>query len=153
MAEVSTEKQRKKRKLNFTVSEINILTSKVEENLDIIQSKFTNSVTNQRKNKIWDNITKEVNAIGVASRTTHEGKEKWKNRTSSAKKRFSDIRRQQSLTGGGPPPKEPSPVEEKIIKLFEDTPLFTGLDGFESCIRGMKLNALLGQVWASFFMN
>jgi hypothetical protein len=63
MAEVSTEKQRKKRKLNFTVSEINILTSKVEENLDIIQSKFTNSVTNQRKNKIWDNITKEVNAI------------------------------------------------------------------------------------------
>ena len=60
MAEVSTEKQRKKRKLNFTVSEINILTSKVKENLDIIQSKFTNSVTNQRKNKIWDNITKEV---------------------------------------------------------------------------------------------
>ncbi len=49
MAEVSTEKQRKKRKLNFTVSEINILTSKVEESLDIIQSKFTNSVTDQRK--------------------------------------------------------------------------------------------------------
>ena len=97
MAEVSTEKQRKKRKLNFTVSEINILTSKVEENLDIIQSKFTNSVTNQRKNKIWDNITKEVNAIGVASRTTHEVKEKWKNLTSSAKKRFSDIRKQQKL--------------------------------------------------------
>ena len=49
MAEVSLEKQRKKRKLNFTVSETNILTRKVEENLDVLQSKFTNSVTNQRK--------------------------------------------------------------------------------------------------------
>ena len=57
MAEVSLEKQRKKRKLNFTVSEINILTSKVEENLDDLKSIFTNSVTNQRKNKILDDIT------------------------------------------------------------------------------------------------
>ena len=132
MAEVSFEKPRKKRKLNFTVSEINILTSKVEENLDVIQSKFTNSITNQRKNKIWDEITCEVNALGVANRTAHEVKEKWKNLTSSAKKRFSDIRRQERQTGGGPPPKEVTPVEKRIIKLFEDTPLFTGLDGFET---------------------
>ena len=135
MAEVSLEKQRKKRKLNFTVSEINILTSKVEENLDVLQSKFTNSVTNQRKNKIWDDITREINAVGVANRTSHEVKEKWKNLTSSAKKKFSDMRRQQRQTGGGPPPKEPSMVQEKIMKLFEGTPLFTGLDGFET---GMK---------------
>ena len=98
MAEVSLEKQRKKRKLNFTVSKINILTRKVEENLDVLQSKFTNSVTNQRKNKIWDDITREINAVGVANRTSHEAKEKWKNLTSSAKKKFSDIRRQQRQT-------------------------------------------------------
>ncbi len=96
MAEVSTEKQRKKRKLNFTVSEINILTSKVEENLDIIQSKFTNSVTNQRKNKLWDNITKEVNAIGVASRTTHEVKEKWKNLKALPRKGFQVVLHQKN---------------------------------------------------------
>lgn len=135
MAAVSLTKQRKKRKLNFTVSEMNILTDKIEDNLQVLQSKLTNSITNQRKNKIWDSITRDVNAIGVANRTMHEVKEKWKNLTSSAKKTFSDIRRQERQTGGGPPPKEASPVEEKIIKLFEETPLFTGLEGFET---GMK---------------
>ena len=88
MAEVSLEKQGKKRKLNFPVSEINILTSKAEENLDVLRSKFTNSVTNQRKNKIWDDITREIKAVGVANRTSHEVKEKWKNLISSAKKSF-----------------------------------------------------------------
>ena len=68
-----------------------------------------------------------INAVGVANRTSHEVKEKWKNLTSSAKKKFSDIRRQQRQTVGGPSPKEPSMVQEKIMKLFEGTPLFTGL--------------------------
>ena len=67
MAGVSGEKQRKKRKLNFSVAEIDTLTSKVHENLDVLQSKLTNATTNQRKNKIWDSIAKEINAIGVAS--------------------------------------------------------------------------------------
>ena len=40
---------RKARKQNFSASEIAILTEKVEENLSIIQSKLTNSVTNQKK--------------------------------------------------------------------------------------------------------
>ena len=102
---------------------------------EVLQSKLTNAVTSQRKNKIWDDITKEINATGAANRTTHEVKEKWKNLTSSAKKKFSEIRRQEHRTGGGPPPKEVSPAEEKIIKLFEETPLFTGLAGFET---GMK---------------
>jgi ribosomal protein L1 len=36
MADISGEKQRKKRKLNFTVTEIDTLTSKVHENLDVL---------------------------------------------------------------------------------------------------------------------
>ena len=40
---------RKARKQNFSASEIAVLTEKVEENLSLIQSKFTNSVTNQKK--------------------------------------------------------------------------------------------------------
>ena len=39
-------------KQNFNTSEIAILTEKVEENLSIIQSKLTNSVTNQKKKKM-----------------------------------------------------------------------------------------------------
>ena len=143
MAAVSGEKQRKKIQLNFTVTEIDLLTSKVPENL-VLQSKLTNAITNQRKNKIWDNITKEINAIGVANRTASEIKEKWKNLTSSAKKTFANVNRQMRKTGGGPPSKEPTAEQERIIKIFEDTPLFTGLDGFET---GMKQDAFFVQVW------
>ena len=52
MAGVSGEKQRKKPKLNFTVTEIHTLTSKVHENLDVLQSKLTNAITNQKKKNL-----------------------------------------------------------------------------------------------------
>ena len=113
------------------MTEIDTLTSKVHKNLDVLQSKLTNATTNQRKNKIWDNITKEINAIGVASRTTSKIKEKWKNLTSSAKK-LADVNRQMRKTGDGPPPKEPTAMQEGIIKIFEDTPHFSRLHGFET---------------------
>lgn len=38
---------------------------KVEENLAILQSKFTNSVTNLKKKQVWSQITAAVNAVGV----------------------------------------------------------------------------------------
>lgn len=37
---------KKVRKANFSPAEISVLTEKFEENMDILQSKFTNSVTN-----------------------------------------------------------------------------------------------------------
>ena len=77
----------KARKQNFSASEIAILTEKVEENLSIIQSKLTNSVTNQKKNEIWCKIADAVNAVGVARRTTPEVREKWKNLHAQAEKR------------------------------------------------------------------
>ena len=73
----------------------------------------------------------------MANRTGHEVKDKWKNLTSTTKKRYSEIRRQEGKIGGGPPPKKVLPVEEKITELFEDTPLFTGLDGFETGAKKM----------------
>ena len=62
-------------------SEINILIEKVEENLEVLQSKLTNSVTkmNKRKKQIWDNITAAVNAVGFEKRDVTEVREKWKN--------------------------------------------------------------------------
>ena len=77
---------RKARKQNFSASEIAILTEKVEENLSIIQSKLTNSVTNQKKNEIWCKIADAVNAVGVARRTTTEVRENGKIYTHRPKK-------------------------------------------------------------------
>ena len=80
---------KKVRKQNFTTSEISVLTEKVEENLSVLQSKLTNSVTNQRKNQIWTEIADAVNAVGAEKRTTAQVREKWKNLHSQAKKKTS----------------------------------------------------------------
>ena len=59
-------KSERKRKMNFSVSEINKITEKVEENLDVIQSILTNSITNKKKQAICAKITAEVNLVDVA---------------------------------------------------------------------------------------
>ena len=122
----------RKRKLNFSISEVNKITELVEENIDVIQSKFTNSVTNKRKKEIWAKIADQVTAIGVANRSVQDVKDKWKNLQSTAKKEFVLQRRSFGQTGGGPPCKKSKEATEKIMRLFENAPSFTGLHGFET---------------------
>ena len=124
---------KKVRKSNFSPSEISVLTDKFEENMDILQSKFTTSVRNAKKNKIWEEITETVNAVGVTARTTQEVRDKWKNLQSNAKREFSSsFKSEQRKTGGGPAPQTPRKPVKKIINMFCDTPSFTGLQGFET---------------------
>ncbi|KAL9988924.1 hypothetical protein ACROYT_G003419 [Oculina patagonica] len=130
--EVVEAKAERKRKPNFSVDEISVITESVQKNLETIQSKFTNTVTNKRKNEIWQQITKEVNALGYANREVREVKDKWKNLHSTAKKEFSEFKRESKKTGGGPPPKKPSQSSGQIIEIFEHTPAFSGLSGFET---------------------
>jgi hypothetical protein len=109
----------------------------VEENLQVIHSKFTNSITNKTKNEIWAKIAGHVNAIGVAHRSMQEIKDKWKlavetctasgNLQTTAKKEFARQRRSYGQTGGGPPFKKTKEATEKIMRLFENAPSFTGL--------------------------
>ena len=100
------EKSRKPRKHNFSASEVSVLTDKVEENLQILQSKLINSVTNQKKKNVWTEITAAVNAVGVEKRTVAEVRENWKNLHSSGKKEFTNYRKESKRTGGGPAPKQ-----------------------------------------------
>ena len=38
-----------------------------------------NAITNKKKNELWEEITKAVNAVGPANRSIQEVKDKWKN--------------------------------------------------------------------------
>ena len=123
---------KKGQKPNFSPSEIAVLTEKFEENMEILQSKFTNSVTNAKKIRIWEEIAAAVNSVGVTRRTTQEVREKWKNLQSNAKKEYSFFKAGQRKTGGGPAPPSPSEASLKIMNMFGDQPSFTGLQGFET---------------------
>ena len=81
--------EKRKRKPNFTTRELTIITENVETctNKGILQGKFTDNVTNKTKTETWKAITEKVNAVGVASRTIYEVKQKWKGLFSTAKKK------------------------------------------------------------------
>ena len=93
VSQMQQAKQKRPCKTNWSNLEITVLTEKVEENLDLIRSKFSNKVTNTKKNATWLEITEAVNANGVAYRIVQEVWAKWKNLTSTAKKQFSVFRK------------------------------------------------------------
>ena len=120
------------REKNFDTREIQLLTELVEKNIEIINSKFSNTVTNEKKKKIWENITIQINALGIANRTAKEIKTKWINMHQNAKKEYSDDKLYRRQTGGGPCPKPVSSISERIVDLFKGSPSFDGLSGFET---------------------
>ena len=131
MAGKSLSKPERKRKLNFSTSEISKITELVEENLEIIQSKLTNSVTNRTKQETRAKITTQVNAIGVAYRSAQEMKDKWKNLQSTAKKEF--VQQEEALDKQAVVHRVRN-LKRPRRKLFdsEKARSFTGLHGFET---------------------
>ena len=47
----------RKRKPNFSVDEVNVTVYMVEENNEILRCKFTNTVTNAKKEDVWRRIS------------------------------------------------------------------------------------------------
>ena len=67
----------RKRKPNFSVDEVNVIVCMVEESNDVIRCKFTNTITNAKKEDVWKGITERVNAVGVCERSKDEVREKY----------------------------------------------------------------------------
>ncbi|XP_046566238.1 uncharacterized protein LOC124274914 [Haliotis rubra] len=115
------------RSKNFESCEIQL-----EDHIGVLNSKLTNSITNDKKKQIWDKITAEINSLGVSNRTSKEIKTKWNNMFQNAKKEFSDRKLQTQKTGGGPCPKPVSSYIEKIMDIYSDSACFNGVAGVES---------------------
>ena len=65
-------------KPNFMPAECVVIFQEAEENLSIIKSKFSSTLSNKNKSQVWEEITSVVNALGVCKRSVAEVKEKWK---------------------------------------------------------------------------
>ncbi|XP_078364030.1 uncharacterized protein LOC144648297 [Oculina patagonica] len=95
------------RKPNFTAAECMLLLEVAEQHLDVIKSKFSSTITNKNKTKVWEEITERVNSLGVCKRTTLEVKEKWRGMVSNAKKEHNKCAAANRKTGGGKQPDSP----------------------------------------------
>ena len=59
--EINSEAKERRRKPNFSVYEIGVITENVKNHHETIQSKLTNNIKKEAK-EIWEEITRAVNA-------------------------------------------------------------------------------------------
>ena len=120
---------KRNRKPNFTAAECALICEAAEQNLAVIKTKFSTTLTNKNKTKVWEDITTRVNSLGVCLRSVAEVKDKWRGMVSAAKREHTQCASSQRKTGGGEKPASPKSSTKKIIDLFGDDPTFSGIDG------------------------
>uniref|UniRef100_K1PK06 Myb-related transcription factor, partner of profilin n=1 Tax=Magallana gigas TaxID=29159 RepID=K1PK06_MAGGI len=98
------EKELKRRKPNWSESELMALAEAVAPHFRVLKGKFSAFITSERKNQLWQDIANQVNAVAMVNRTTEEMKKKWADMQSLTKKKKAERRRSMKQTGGGPAP-------------------------------------------------
>ena len=71
--------EKRKRKCNSTSNELLILEEimAIEENRNIITSKFTDSISNEQTKLKWEEIAAKCSSAGPVTRTDQEVRDKW----------------------------------------------------------------------------
>ena len=81
-AQQKSDEKGTKRKQNFTAAECSLLVDLVEKNMDT----FSSTITNAKKQKLWETMASQINSLGHEKRTSKEIREKWRNMAQIAKK-------------------------------------------------------------------
>ena len=69
---------------NWNPDEVDILLNEASEHSQILSQKYTNTTTKTDKNKIWENISLKVSALGKCPRSPGACKKKWLNSRSTS---------------------------------------------------------------------
>ena len=117
------------RKPNFTPAECAVIFEEAEENINIIKGKFTSTLANKNKPRVWDEITNKVNALGICKRSVVEVKDKWREMVSSPKKEHHKCASSRKTTWEGRKPESPMGTTVNLIEHFEKEPSFSGIFG------------------------
>ena len=132
-----TSNKRKKSK-NFTKQELEVLVDSVYEHKTILTSKFKSNITNEDKNRLWDQITNKVNSVSEVARTREAVKKKWQDFSSLTKGKEAKRRSAIRLTGGGVGPDELSTLEVKTVEIIGDI----AIDGLPRGVDTSRLSNL-----------
>ncbi|CAJ1069697.1 uncharacterized protein LOC121379516 [Xyrichtys novacula] len=91
---------RRVRKSNFSDEEVRVLLEEIQLEHVTLFSSHNATITREVQKEAWARIAKKVNSCGVAVRTVHEVKERFR----ALKGGVLNKRRDEKKTGGGPPP-------------------------------------------------
>ncbi|CAC5422418.1 unnamed protein product [Mytilus coruscus] len=128
MAEFPDDADKKKRSSNWDSAEMTMLQQLVNDNITVLRSKLTNSITNSKKNGIWKDISSKINAIGLHSRSDKEVKTKWQNLQTKAKKEYAESMKYRAQTGGGPASKALTRSESSIVIINPEDMSNSGIE-------------------------
>ena len=115
----SLEKKKRARGKNFSIPELECIVSEVEKHLVLINSKFTDTVTNTKKQKAWIAIAQAVSAVSSVDRSSEEVRVRFTKLKSEVKKKAGQELKERKKTGGGPEVKFTyCNYEDKILQMI-----------------------------------
>lgn len=114
---------KKKRQSNFRNNEIELITSEVQKNLDLIKNNSSTDNIRLKKEQLWDSIAKKLTAISGLCRSGKEVRIKWRNLESSVKMKDSDYKRDVVTKKCNEVPKKVTSVERSILSCISNTVL------------------------------
>ncbi|KAG5275871.1 hypothetical protein AALO_G00125460 [Alosa alosa] len=142
--------EKKARKPNWTEDEKVILLEEYRKRKTILKSKFDPTITANKKQRNWKEITAKINARSTVKRSVPEIQKKLENLTVMAKKEMSCFRRESNGTGGGSAPK---PISSDAVMVADiigrDSPTVKGIAGGQESgviLERYKENKLKGEL-------
>lgn len=91
--------QAKKRKMNFSEREVEIIVEEMEKQKHILVNHFNAGVTHMTKNNAWMEILKRVNAVTNCQRELAEVKKKWSDLKTEVRRKVAQARAAMEGTG------------------------------------------------------
>ena len=127
--------EEKEKKPRFSEKEIEVLVQNIKEKSEILNSKFTDVVSNGKKKESWRNIADAVNSVSFTTRTIEELKKKWDDIKRGTKKRASAIKKDGTKTGGGVLEIPPlTSMEEDVVSVIGEERVFGLSNGVDTMI-------------------
>ena len=94
--------KKKTRKPNYRMEELEVLVEDVAVNKQLLLGKISDTTTNERKKKVWKNISAKMSAVGDTKRCSDDVRKKWQDWSSQVKGKKCRLVRSYRATEGGP---------------------------------------------------
>ncbi|NP_001090371.1 nuclear apoptosis inducing factor 1 S homeolog [Xenopus laevis] len=116
----------KKRKMNFSEQEVEIILEEMEKQKHILINHFNAGVPLVTKSNAWHDILKRVNAISTCHRELAEVKKKWSDLKTEVRRKMSQARLAVEGEGDvGTAPVMLTPMQQRICNLLGESAILT----------------------------
>ncbi|KAM4695912.1 nuclear apoptosis-inducing factor 1 [Rhinophrynus dorsalis] len=117
----------KKRKMNFSEQEVEIILEEVEKQKHILINHFNAGVPHLTKTNAWHDILKRVNAISTCHRELAEVKKKWSDLKTEVRRKMSQARATAEAEGDvDTEPITLTPMQQRICNLLGESSILSG---------------------------